>query len=66
MSELKPCPFCGGEASLFHDDKERGTTRVGCYRVCFVRPRVLVRGVTHEDADPEAIDRWNRRSDPNA
>ncbi len=56
MSELKCCPFCGGEAELMIFNSEYGTVTVGC---------------TNEDCDitmgkafftdEEAIEHWNRR-----
>jgi hypothetical protein len=56
MSELKCCPFCGGEAELMIFNSEYGTVTVGC---------------TNEDCDitmgkafftdEEAIRHWNRR-----
>jgi Lar family restriction alleviation protein len=60
MSELKPCPFCGGEASLFTTDEigyigdEHFTVKCnGCF--C---------GTGHY-ADPErAIEAWNRCAHP--
>ena len=53
MAELKPCPFCGGEAS--HSD-ERGEPiiRVNHKRGCFLD------ALTIRDTD-EAVEAWNRR-----
>lgn len=54
--ELKPCPFCGGEAEIIIFSVEYGTVTVGC---------------TNEECDitmgkafftdKEAIQHWNRR-----
>ena len=30
MAELKPCPFCGGKASLSHDHEGIGTSYARC------------------------------------
>ena len=49
--ELKPCPFCGGEARIFYPDCT--FARVGC-RQC----RTVSNGYATQQ---EAIDAWNRR-----
>lgn len=61
MTELKPCPFCGGEAGLFHGDSTdgyiKGTGYVeafcGC---CGARIREFKRD--------EAVSKWNKRTNP--
>ena len=56
MPELKPCPFCGGEANVFgnYDDSEYHANctnnECGC---CWVN---------HYDTEEEAIEAWNRRT----
>lgn len=50
MSELKPCPFCGSEASVVTDAPE--------YFVVCVNSRC---SLTHSDK-AIAIDRWNTRT----
>lgn len=62
MPELKPCPFCGGEAHLFVNDG----VRVLCPK-CGATSRILVdcmtaKGVTG-NATKAVIEAWNRRTD---
>lgn len=61
MAELKPCPFCGGEAGLFHI-KGVGNDlcgyMVGCTEDdCAVRP-----SVQSELGETAVIEVWNRRA----
>jgi Lar family restriction alleviation protein len=35
MKKLKPCPFCGGEATITEDGERIGTNRQSCMIVCF-------------------------------
>ena len=56
MNELKPCPFCGGEAILgtWRDEYRRlNPSAVHC-SVCHVETRIYER-------KKEAIEAWNRR-----
>jgi uncharacterized coiled-coil protein SlyX len=48
MSELKPCPFCGGEAV---QDTYHGDIRVRCL------------GCSVQHLNPEALKTWNTRAD---
>lgn len=59
MSELKPCPFCGGEAKAYvRDYGDTHYWRVSCSSdKCGVNP---VTNVYHTEA--EAIDAWNTRA----
>lgn len=58
MSDLKPCPFCGGEADCNNNAVMQGgklkwaTECLGCGVItdCF-------------DTKQEAIEAWNRRAD---
>ena len=55
MSELKPCPFCGGEAMVHSDFRERLWTvscksRLECYAIEDYYP-----------SQEEAISAWNKR-----
>lgn len=53
MSELKPCPFCGGETELIHDEYVNGWTIVckkRCIRIC------------HYESKQKLIEKWNTRA----
>ena len=54
-NELKPCPFCGGEASMIKVDYVRGNTYCYCTECKAKSPYCLTR--------EEAINAWNRRSE---
>lgn len=65
MSELKPCPFCGGEAKITHDTRDMITDE---YRVkCLICGTILRHRVTEYwvdsvfDTKEQAIEAWNRR-----
>lgn len=53
MSELKPCPFCGGTAHTIKTNTNKFV--VGCFGSCYVELPLIYS--TRE----EAIDAWNRR-----
>lgn len=54
VNELKPCPFCGGEAGIMICDYIKHQSFCFC-TVCKVRmPNMLTR--------EEAIEAWNRRA----
>lgn len=55
--ELKPCPFCGGKASL-HSDTDGPTWFVGCSNSeCPVEPHLYL------NKGDEAAQVWNRRAE---
>lgn len=58
-TELKPCPFCGGEAKVIFSRTTEVQWKVRCKSVdCDVRPTTSW-FIEKEDA----IDRWNRRTE---
>lgn len=52
MNELKPCPFCGGEAGILPEGDYHEVTCQQC--------GVFVQGHTYESA----IAAWNKRAEP--
>ena len=58
MSELKPCPFCGGQAKAFYCE-ESGTFDVQC-QACGAIPYI---GYRRSGMSPDkVIEAWNRRA----
>ena len=55
MSELKPCPFCGGEAELWHNKTWDYVVRC-TNKGCAARTRQY-----HENSNG-AVDAWNTRT----
>jgi hypothetical protein len=56
--ELRPCPFCGGNASCFEDANHSTAWWFGCYNdQCEVRPCVWAQ------TKDQATEEWNRRAD---
>ena len=58
MSELKPCPFCGGEAILLEDWKD-GNFIVGCANNDYI---VRLSGIPSFDNAEQAVKAWNTRA----
>lgn len=58
MDKLKPCPFCGGEAELIHDEL---FSFVKC-KMCSAEARI-VKVSARYCADEIAVEAWNRRID---
>jgi Lar family restriction alleviation protein len=65
--ELKPCPFCGGQAIYYHQSSkytDYDGDYVYCHK-CGCRTKLFVcfngTGKTHNDTMKEAADAWNRR-----
>ncbi len=60
MSELKPCPFCGGKADYYIG----GNGYLQCTRCIATIPYEY--GLSYEDGKMQAIAKWNRRyQEPN-
>lgn len=60
MSELKPCPFCGGEATIEEipgnpDSNDAYCWTAGC-KECNIG--------WYEETKTKAIEKWNRRAEP--
>ena len=68
MAELKRCPFCGGEAAMYHQSSKY-TDYDGNYIHCLecgCRTKIFeclgTTGKTHKDTKAEAIKAWNTRT----
>ena len=74
-SKLKPCPFCGGEARIMHDDPMGARERIRVFwEVCCTRClthkgydaeyEITNDGIfiVKEDGRAKAIRAWNRRA----
>lgn len=62
---LKPCPFCGGDAYIHIDKKKNGTfnyVSVECKK-CGAVPYVMQAyfGYSDEIASESVVDKWNKR-----
>lgn len=59
MPELKPCPFCGGEARISHNmtGSDSWVICSSCYVYCPA-------DTSREFTEAEAIDAWNTRVKP--
>ena len=59
MMELKPCPFCGGEARICHKTGFGEWSYVECEK-CRCTTGNFMKSFTHS-SDDKAADAWNRR-----
>lgn len=57
--ELKPCPFCGGEATIDKTYNIKNSIFVTCEE-CFVRTQDFIAGLEYCAID-KAVEAWNRR-----
>ena len=64
MTELKPCPFCGGKAEIQHTGKnsEYGECAFVACKECGANSRMVNKAFKY-CADDKAIEAWNRRVD---
>ena len=60
MSELKPCPFCGGKAKYIY---QIPYNVVKCTK-CKVFGKTIVDSYEQRDGKVEAIKAWNKRYTP--
>ena len=57
--EPKPCPFCGGKPNLYEGEKN------GFFHMCVIDGDAMVKIESRLfSSDEEAIEMWNRRSEP--
>ncbi len=63
MNELKPCPFCGGDAELRHTDitSEYGRTSYVTCTKCLIKGTMINISFKYS-SDERAIEAWNRRA----
>lgn len=57
MTELKPCPFCGGEGFVAHRTQP---AEIGWFYGCGCK-RCRVQFGCYNDSEEEAIEQWNKR-----
>ena len=61
MSELKPCPFCGGKAFIEHDHEGIGASYVRCKK-CGLESIRFIKAFEIA-SDDRAVEFWTRRAD---
>lgn len=64
MSELKPCPFCGGKASIYESNRypSSGNRITGYTVICTDMDCINYRADDwYERTEKRAIERWNTR-----
>ena len=66
MNELRPCPFCGGEAQLKTQEVDYGLCGAWVYCTnCQAKTNYMNTHemVIHKSSIAQAIEAWNRRAD---
>lgn len=63
-NKLKPCPFCGGNAKLVHEEQGITVSYVVSYILCTVCKATspTFRISTEYSSDKKAIEAWNSRA----
>lgn len=67
MDELKPCPFCGGEAELYRMKRDRRKVMGVYHTIATIKctsctAQVSQAGAWEERAIENAAHQWNRRA----
>lgn len=62
MKELKPCPFCGGEAEISINKTKQAQTSVIRCSVCSCQKTMLKYPNYKGDIEQDIIESWNRRA----
>lgn len=63
MTELKPCPFCGGSARMHSDYSERNSAYyfyIQCQN-CYARSKTIKTEMDEKDNE-KAVKAWNMRA----
>jgi hypothetical protein len=64
MTELKPCPFCGGEADIRHEHRWISGMNGGYSGTYIVCKKCCCRTCTYDWEDEDQMyEAWNRRVD---
>lgn len=58
MADLKPCPFCGGEANMVDEGSECAPDR---FWACCPNPSCFVEGTGVYSTEEKAAEAWNAR-----
>ena len=58
-NELKPCPFCGGNAELRHEYASSGYSYIQCGQ-CGIKSVMFIKSFDRS-SDEDATNYWNRR-----